>query len=261
MMRVPTITTILSLLALLTFTQNRAIANNETESFDTKPEGDFIDRSDADTSKFGGEDTSKNQVLQKTNSSNFLTPFIPGSSRFFSKPTQPELFSEPFYSGIPQRQNERKNLSQGSRGAEVWAVQRRLQARGFDPGSVDSVFGSRTTEAVKAFQEFKGLNVTGIVDDTTWKALAQPSFTPTPRTKIQVQQPEIEVKKLLVKGDRGSKVKTLQVRLETMGFDPGPIDGIFGMKTIGAVKAFQETKGIKADGVVDQKTWEALSDN
>ncbi|MGB3511138.1 MAG: peptidoglycan-binding protein [Microcoleaceae cyanobacterium] len=271
MMRVPTITTILSLVALFNLTPTRAIANNETESFTSKPEGDFIDKPHSDTSKFAQEDTSKSKVLEKKNTNNFQIPFLPGSSRFFGKSSQPELFSKPFYSGVPKKENDGKNLSQGSRGAEVWAVQRRLQARGFDPGSVDSVFGSRTTQAVKAFQDSKGLNITGIVDETTWKALAQPSFTPRPQIRaqkpqievqkpqIRAQKPQIEAQKLLAKGDRGSKVKTLQVRLETIGFDPGPIDGIFGIKTIRAVKEFQQAKGIKPDGVVDKKTWETLS--
>ena len=44
-----------------------------------------------------------------------------------------------------------------------------------------------------------------------------------------------------------------------MGFNPGPIDGIFGSKTTGAVKEFQKSKGIKADGIVDQKTWKAFN--
>lgn len=265
-MRVPTITTILSLVALFTFSPARAIANNETEYFTTQRETNRLRDSNSGTLNFAQEqaNNSKNQALRKQESNNFLIPFFSRNSRTYSKPAQPELFSEPFYSGVPRKQDEEKNLSQGSRGAEVWAVQRRLQARGFDPGSVDSVFGSRTTKAVKAFQESKGLDVTGIVDDTTWKALGQPSFTPRRRiqpqqAQVQVQQPQIQAPILLTKGDRGSKVKTLQVSLETMGFDPGPIDGIFGVKTTGAVKEFQKSQGIKADGIVNKKTWAAFS--
>jgi peptidoglycan hydrolase-like protein with peptidoglycan-binding domain len=53
-------------------------------------------------------------------------------------------------------------------------------------------------------------------------------------------------------------VKTLQVRLEIQGYEPGPIDGIFGARTAMAVKSFQEDKGLTANGMVDQTTWKAL---
>jgi peptidoglycan hydrolase-like protein with peptidoglycan-binding domain len=53
-------------------------------------------------------------------------------------------------------------------------------------------------------------------------------------------------------------VKTLQVRLDIQGYDPGPIDGIFGARTATAVKSFQEDKGLTANGMVDETTWKAL---
>jgi Putative peptidoglycan-binding domain-containing protein len=65
----------------------------------------------------------------------------------------------------------------------------------------------------------------------------------------------------LTKGAAGSKVKTLQARLEVEGYDPGPIDGIFGARTAAAVKSFQEYKGLKADGAVDEITWKTLGKN
>ncbi|NET46975.1 peptidoglycan-binding protein [Okeania sp. SIO2B3] len=268
-MRIPTITTLLSLVALFTFTQVKAVASNKTESTEslvTEKEEDLTRKSNLETSTAGEKDTNKIQLWQRQKNHNFRIPFIGGNIRYLGKPAQRELFSKPFYSGVTQKQNNPKNISQGSRGAEVWAVQRRLQARGFDPGAVDSVFGSRTTEAVKAFQKSVGLSVTGIVNEATWTALAKPSFAsrpPTQREKpsISKQNSPIQIEKILAKGDKGSKVKTLQMRLETMGFNPGPIDGVFGKKTTGAVKAFQKYKGIKVNGIVDRKTWEAFSQN
>ncbi len=264
MMRVPTITTLFSLVALFSFTPNRAIASNKTESLTTETEENLIRQLNSNNSIFGQSDRVKSKLRQKQKNQTFLRPFIPGNSRFSGKPTQPELFSKPFYSGVPQKQKNQKNISQGARGAEVWAVQRRLQARGFNPGAVDSVFGARTTKAVKAFQKSAGFSVTGIVDEATWTALAQPSFASRPTTPkqkpliLRANSP-VQVEKILAKGDKGSKVKTLQIRLEKMGFNPGPIDGVFGVKTTGAVKEFQKSQGIKADGIVNQKTWAAFS--
>ena len=56
------------------------------------------------------------------------------------------------------------------------------------------------------------------------------------------------------KGSRGSDVKTLQTALKDKGFYNGKIDGIYGKKTVSAVKAFQRKNGLKADGVAGPKT-------
>ncbi len=58
---------------------------------------------------------------------------------------------------------------------------------------------------------------------------------------------------------RGEEVTTLQELLLAHGFDPGPVDGVFGPKTDAAVRAFQAAKGLAVDGVVGKLTWAALS--
>ncbi|MFO7274801.1 MAG: N-acetylmuramoyl-L-alanine amidase [Bacillota bacterium] len=63
---------------------------------------------------------------------------------------------------------------------------------------------------------------------------------------------------VLRQGDRGWAVRVLQQQLKALGFDPGPIDGIFGPKTEAAVKAFQRAAGIAVDGVVGPVTWSHL---
>jgi peptidoglycan hydrolase-like protein with peptidoglycan-binding domain len=63
---------------------------------------------------------------------------------------------------------------------------------------------------------------------------------------------------LLQEGSSGPIVKQLQQRLKDKGFDPGSIDGVFGLGTKAAVRAFQKANGLKDDGVVGQLTWKAL---
>jgi hypothetical protein len=63
---------------------------------------------------------------------------------------------------------------------------------------------------------------------------------------------------LLRSGSRGEEVRELQQKLSGAGFDPGPIDGIFGSKTEVAVRKFQESKGITVDGIVGPLTWSKL---
>ncbi len=56
-------------------------------------------------------------------------------------------------------------------------------------------------------------------------------------------------------GSRGSAVSDLQRRLQAHGFNPGPIDGIFGSGTDAAVRSFQRSQGLTADGIVGPATW------
>ena len=62
----------------------------------------------------------------------------------------------------------------------------------------------------------------------------------------------------LKQGSRGSDVTNLQNALKSAGYNVGSVDGIFGPKTLSAVKSYQTAKGLKADGIVGTKTWGAL---
>jgi peptidoglycan hydrolase-like protein with peptidoglycan-binding domain len=65
---------------------------------------------------------------------------------------------------------------------------------------------------------------------------------------------------LLKRGSRGEDVRRLQEALKRLGFDPGPIDGIFGPKTEAAVKAFQKKYGLVVDGIVGPQTWAKINE-
>ena len=60
-------------------------------------------------------------------------------------------------------------------------------------------------------------------------------------------------------GCKGDDVKLLQLRLDEIGYPAGAIDGIFGRQTLAAVKNFQASRGLKADGIVGPKTLAALN--
>jgi len=53
-------------------------------------------------------------------------------------------------------------------------------------------------------------------------------------------------------------VAGVQGALKRLGHDPGPVDGIIGVRTRAAAKAFQAAVGLPATGVVDDATREAL---
>jgi hypothetical protein len=55
-----------------------------------------------------------------------------------------------------------------------------------------------------------------------------------------------------------AKIREIQGALAARGFDPGPLDGIFGHNTAAAVAAFQHVTGLVADGEVGLQTAGAL---
>lgn len=55
--------------------------------------------------------------------------------------------------------------------------------------------------------------------------------------------------RVLALGARGERVRTLQETLAALGFDPGPIDGVYGLLTRQAVRECQRRYGLVADGV------------
>lgn len=59
-------------------------------------------------------------------------------------------------------------------------------------------------------------------------------------------------------GSRGADVTYLQQRLTALGYKPGTADGIFGSKTLAAVRAFQADHKLAVDGIVGPKTWATL---
>jgi peptidoglycan hydrolase-like protein with peptidoglycan-binding domain len=60
-------------------------------------------------------------------------------------------------------------------------------------------------------------------------------------------------------GETGKRVSDLQERLNAGGFKPPlKVDGIFGPKTLAAVRAFQKAHGLKVDGLVGPLTTAAL---
>jgi hypothetical protein len=52
--------------------------------------------------------------------------------------------------------------------------------------------------------------------------------------------------------------REIQTALSELGFNPGPLDGIFGPRTRAAVKAFQRSARLVADGIVGPKTRAAM---
>ena len=59
-------------------------------------------------------------------------------------------------------------------------------------------------------------------------------------------------------GAQGPDISKIQTALQLAGFSPGPIDGIYGLRTKTAVQSFQSAHGLVIDGIVGPSTWSAL---
>lgn len=62
-------------------------------------------------------------------------------------------------------------------------------------------------------------------------------------------------------GSRGTTVRQIQTRLKNWGYYKGNVDGIYGYKTVQAVKYFQSKHGLKADGIAGSRTLAAIGIN
>lgn len=86
-----------------------------------------------------------------------------------------------------------------------------------------------------------------------------PAYVP-PKEEEKPKEDKPVKYRQIKKGNTGATVKTLQQMLLKLGYDLGicGVDGDFGIATEKAVKAFQKDHGLKADGIVGDKTWAAL---
>lgn len=152
----------------------------------------------------------------------------------------------------------------GDAGPAVAEVRARLTRLGYlnDPefvgidsaSAVDTVilmsarFDADLDTAVRAFQQDRGISVDGIIGRDTFRHLEEArwrlgdrvlSFTPGH----------------LISGD---DVAELQRRLIRFGFDCGRADGWFGRQTDAAVREFQRSVGVEADGTCGPDTFKAF---
>ncbi len=141
-------------------------------------------------------------------------------------------------------------LKRGDKGTEVKRLQTRLKELGYYTAYIDSEYGTKTVNAVKAFQKKNGLTQTGIADTVTLQKLNSTSAVKANGSTNDT----VATDSTLKSGSKGEAVKALQTRLKALGYYNSAIDGDYGYKTIAAVKAFQKKNGLTADGVAGTTT-------
>jgi peptidoglycan hydrolase-like protein with peptidoglycan-binding domain len=108
--------------------------------------------------------------------------------------------------GTPAAASHRRTLRFGERNADVKALQDRLRALHYDPGTVDGHYGQPTQMALFAFEKVNRLKLSGIVGPGVWKALDAPR-TPEPLVRGSARERvEIDLKRQLLYVYRGGRV-------------------------------------------------------
>ena len=170
---------------------------------------------------------------------------------------------EPSGSGVSSGSWGGAVLREGSTGVPVEQVQFWLNVLAqFDARipavTVDGVFGTATTRAVKAFQSAYGLVSDGVVGKATWQAIygayqnmeSDLNNNSYPGTPLRL-------------GSEGVAVRQVQFWLRVaadnyIALEGVSVDGAFGSATRQAVLSFQDYFSLTADGVVGLQTWNKL---
>ena len=133
---------------------------------------------------------------------------------------------------------------------------------------IDGVFSTDTEAAVRRFQEIFSLTPDGIVGKSTWYRI-QNVYIGVKRLNdlnaegITLEDVTNQYPGLLQLGDQGNAVLNLQyfIAYVSQYYETIPsvsIDGVFGETTRDAVRAVQNTFGLLQDGIVGERTWDAL---
>lgn len=167
-------------------------------------------------------------------------------------------------------------LRRGSSGPSVVVVQTELNriSQNYPAipklATVDGIYGSRTEEAVRRFQEIFDLEPDGVVGPATWYALVRLYTAVTNLSELRSQGQQFysinwSYPNALNEGDTGEKVRHLQYMLSVLSayiqnIPDLEIDGIYGPSTRQAVLAAQRWFGLPQTGAVDEATWDEIYD-
>ncbi len=172
------------------------------------------------------------------------------------------------YPGVP--------LRLGSSGVEVRTIQTQLNRISKDYPLIpkipdtDGVFGTQTENAVREFQKIFNLTTDGIIGKATWYKIKYIYVAVTNLAELNSEGIRLEdIPKQFVTdirlGNTGNPVRVLQYYLAFIAayneaVSAPTIDGTFGQATLASVKEFQGAYGLPQTGVVDEATWDKLSD-
>ena len=142
-------------------------------------------------------------------------------------------------------------LSQGSKGAAVGHLQRRLAQLGFFDGAADENYGQSTANAVAAFQ--RHLIAQGHADEITEDGTA------SPMTQYCLYDDGYSsYLRGVTPGQSDSEALRIERRLVQLGYSDLPADDVLDDDSIAALNLFKSQEGLGNPGVIDRETVDAL---
>ena len=113
----------------------------------------------------------------------------------------------------------------------------------------DEVFDTSVEDALRAFQQSKGVLADGLIRESTLRLLRESTYELGKRVLAYDAVSPLQ----------GVDVEQLQIHLQELGFYTDHIDGHFGPETYSAVSCYQRDCGLKVDGVCGPATLQNLS--
>ncbi len=161
----------------------------------------------------------------------------------------------------------------GERGEKVEILQYMLSVlsqfnESIPPLTQDGVFGDQTLSAVKAFQEYYDLPVTGVVNEETWDLIYRVLKNTYDTVLFDARDVNVAAAPypgyVLQLGSTGDDVRTLQQYINTIAaydesIDPVSVTGVYGRATRGSVMQLQQKLGLLRTGNVNESTWDAIA--
>jgi peptidoglycan hydrolase-like protein with peptidoglycan-binding domain len=140
----------------------------------------------------------------------------------------------------------------------MMAVQDRLRQVGAYPGRADGIWGPDSQAALERFQQSRGLQVTGQLNQATAATLGLSpvellAARPGPGTSADAA-PAAAASATLSR----AAVRNVQSRLRNLGFYRGEIDGTWGPGTQAAIERFQQGRGLQPTGQLNPVTAQAM---
>ena len=157
-----------------------------------------------------------------------VTPTPTATPRPTVKPTAKPTATPAPTSNLPEGAIEK-----GARGSTVRKLQQRLYDLGYPVGNVDGAYGDNTQLAINLFCDAIGVREHNYITKRVQNRLLAsdaPFYDPYLPLKMD---------------DRGVSVQYLQMRLASLGYNPGKLDSIYGQNTARAVAQFQADCGIQ----------------
>ena len=113
----------------------------------------------------------------------------------------------------------------------------------------DTVFDEGLADAVRAFQQDRGIRVDGLITPRTLQLMREASYVLG--TRVLKFEPSAPMS--------GDDVGSLQDQLSELGFYTAPVNGHYNAQTYEAVRRYQNDVGLDPDGICGPDTFRALS--